>query len=73
MASTDFFLAMDHAQLGDRALARRWYDRAVPWVEEHNARDGELRRFGVESAGLLGLKDELPMPDDEGSQEGRTS
>ncbi len=53
-------------------LAKRWYDEAVRWVEEHNPRDGELRRVGAESAGLLGLKDELPMPDQGGSREART-
>ncbi len=59
-----FFLAMSHAQLGERAAARACYDRAVLWVEVNNPRDRELRRFRAEAAALLGLKDEPPMPDE---------
>jgi tetratricopeptide (TPR) repeat protein len=48
------FLAMAHAQLGHAEEARRWYDRAVRWMEEHPWVDGgEPRRFRAEAAELL--------------------
>jgi serine/threonine protein kinase/Flp pilus assembly protein TadD len=47
------FLAMAHWQLGERDEARRWYDRAVAWIEEEKPGDEELRRFRAEAEGLL--------------------
>jgi tetratricopeptide (TPR) repeat protein len=59
-----FFLAMAHWQLGDKAEARRWYDKAVPWMEKNMPQDDEvhdeLRRFRAEAADLLGVKDSPP-------------
>jgi tetratricopeptide (TPR) repeat protein len=56
-----FFLAMAHQELGQRAEARKWYDRAVAWTEankERLAKDKltgeELRRFRAEAEALLG-------------------
>jgi tetratricopeptide (TPR) repeat protein/serine/threonine protein kinase len=58
-----FFLAMARWQLGDRADARRWYDRAVRWLEQHRdavAKDAqaaeELRRFRAEAVELLQVR-----------------
>jgi tetratricopeptide (TPR) repeat protein len=51
------FLAMAHWQLGEREEARRWYDRAVGWTEQHRPRDEELRRFRAEAAALLGVQE----------------
>jgi serine/threonine protein kinase/tetratricopeptide (TPR) repeat protein len=48
-----FFLAMAHARRGDGAEARRWYDRAVRWMEQYQPGDLELRRFRAEAAELL--------------------
>jgi tetratricopeptide (TPR) repeat protein len=48
-----FFLAMAHARLGSLAEARRWYDRAVRWMEQHQPNDLELRRFRAEAERLL--------------------
>ena len=48
-----FFLAMAHARLGNGAEARRWYDRAVRWMERYQPADGELRRFRAEAEELL--------------------
>jgi hypothetical protein len=48
-----FFLAMAHARLGSLAEARRWYDRAVRWMEQHQPDDLELRRFRAEAEELL--------------------
>jgi tetratricopeptide (TPR) repeat protein len=53
-----FFLAMAHSQLGDMEAARRCYDQAVAWMEQHKPADQELRRFCAEAAELLGPRAE---------------
>jgi tetratricopeptide (TPR) repeat protein len=50
-----FFLAMAHARRGERERARGWFDRAVAWMDRHNARDAELGRFREEARALLGM------------------
>jgi tetratricopeptide (TPR) repeat protein len=50
-----FFLAIVHWRLNRRDEARRWYDQAVEWMEQHRSNDDELRRFRAEAAELLGL------------------
>ena len=42
-----FFLAMAHWQIGhkDKDEARRWYKKAVSWMEKSKPNDDELRRF----------------------------
>jgi hypothetical protein len=56
-----FFLAMAHWQLGEeeqddavrrrhQTEARRWYDKAVEWMEKNKPDDEELRRFHAEAA-----------------------
>jgi tetratricopeptide (TPR) repeat protein len=64
-----FFRAMACWQLGRRDEARRWYDRAVSWMEKHASDHHELRRFRAEAASLLGLPEpaaparkEVPHP-----------
>ena len=52
-----FFLAMAHWQLGERDEARKWYERAVPWMDKKKPNDEELRRFRVEAANLLQIAD----------------
>jgi hypothetical protein len=49
---------MSHWQLGDKAKAREWFDRAVQWVEKGKKDDPELKRFRAEAAELLGAKGE---------------
>jgi hypothetical protein len=59
-----FFLAMAHGQLGHKDEARKWYDKAVEWMEKNKVqlekdaehRD-ELQRFRAEAKDVLGLKD----------------
>jgi Flp pilus assembly protein TadD len=51
-----FFLAMAHWQLGDKKQARAWYDRAVLWMQKHQPRNEELRRFRAETEKLLQIK-----------------
>jgi tetratricopeptide (TPR) repeat protein len=60
-----FFLAMAHWQLDDKVQARTWYDRAVLWMQKHQPRNEELRRFRAETEKLLQIKNAetsgLPM------------
>ena len=51
-----FFLAMAHRQLGREEDARKWYDRAVRWMEKNAPTDDELRRFRAEAEEVLELK-----------------
>jgi eukaryotic-like serine/threonine-protein kinase len=50
------FLAMVRRRLGQEADARRWYDRAVTWIETNAPHDQELLRFRAEAAHLLELE-----------------
>ena len=52
-----FFLAMAQWQLGKKDEARKWYDRAVQWMNQHAAQNEELRSFRGEAAELLGAKE----------------
>ncbi len=51
------FLAMAHWQLDEKDAARKWYDQAVQWMEKNQPQDQELRRFRLEAAELLGIKE----------------
>jgi serine/threonine protein kinase/tetratricopeptide (TPR) repeat protein len=48
-----FGLAAAHARLGEKEEARRWYDRAVQWMEKHMPDHVELRRFRAEAEQAL--------------------
>jgi WD40 repeat protein/serine/threonine protein kinase/Tfp pilus assembly protein PilF len=50
-----FFLAMAHWQLGQKAEARQWYDKAIVWMEQNRPQDKELHRFRAEAEKLLGV------------------
>ncbi|MCI0462915.1 MAG: tetratricopeptide repeat protein, partial [Gemmataceae bacterium] len=50
-----FFLAMAHWRLGNQPEARRWFDRAVTWMDRMAPDQEELRRFRAEAAKLLGV------------------
>src|SRR5262249_568171 len=52
-----FFLTMGQWQLGDKLEARKWYDQAVSWMDKNQPKNEELRRFRLESAELLGVKE----------------
>jgi hypothetical protein len=61
-----FFLAMAHWQLGEKDKARRWYDRAVKWLDKNKDQVAgaggnlrELNQFHAEAAVLLGIKSSL--------------
>jgi serine/threonine protein kinase/Flp pilus assembly protein TadD len=51
-----FFLAMAHWQLGDKDEARKWYDKAVAWMDKNKREDVELKLFRAEALDLLGSK-----------------
>jgi tetratricopeptide (TPR) repeat protein len=48
-----FFLATAHWQRGDFQTARRWYDKAVQWMDKYQPKDIELRRFRAEADTLV--------------------
>jgi tetratricopeptide (TPR) repeat protein len=48
-----FVLAMAYHQLGEKQKARRWYDKAVRWMEKNQPKDVKLRRFRREAGELL--------------------
>src|SRR5207248_7679010 len=52
-----FGLALAHWKLGNPAEARKWYDRAVAWMEKNAPADKELRRFRTEAAELMKIKE----------------
>jgi len=51
-----FFLAMAHRQLGNEAQARKWYERAVKWMDENQPSNEVLRRFRTEATELLKIE-----------------
>jgi serine/threonine protein kinase/tetratricopeptide (TPR) repeat protein len=53
IAYNGLFLAMARWQKGDRDQARRWYARAVAWMEQNHSKDEELLHFRDEAAALL--------------------
>ena len=53
-----FFLAMVNSQLGRKDEARRWYDRAVEWMEKNEPKDKDLRGFRAEAEELLRIDKE---------------
>lgn len=52
-----FPLAMAHWQLGEQEAARKWYDKAVEWMDKNQPKSEELRRFRAEAGELLGVKE----------------
>ena len=58
-----FLLVMAHWKLGDKCEARRWYDKAVEWMDKNHIENKELLRFRAEAAELLGVTVEVaPLP-----------
>ncbi len=52
-------LALGHGQLGNKEEARKWYDRAVRWMDKHPQQTQELRHFRAEAVKLLDIDEEL--------------
>jgi serine/threonine-protein kinase len=55
LAFNGFFLAMAHHKLKHAEEARRWYDRAVQWMENYAPVHDELRRYREEAEQVLGV------------------
>ena len=53
-ASNRFLLALAHWQEGDKVKAGSWFDRAVAWMKQHNAKDLGLHQLWTEAAERLG-------------------
>jgi tetratricopeptide (TPR) repeat protein len=51
-----FFLAMAYSQMGKKAEARKWYEKALKGMEKDNSQSEELCRFRTEAAELLQVK-----------------
>jgi Flp pilus assembly protein TadD len=52
-----FFEAIAYWHLGEQDTARRCYDEGVKWMEQHEPRHPDLRRFRAEAAELLQTQD----------------
>ena len=50
-----FFVAMAKHQLGHKD-ARKWFDRAVTWMEGQKRDDEQTMRFRAEAEEVLGIK-----------------
>jgi hypothetical protein len=54
---------MAHWQLGEQDEARRWYGKAVEWMEKQQTDDEQLLRFRAEAEELLGITQPQPSTD----------
>ena len=54
-ANAAFFLAQVHWKLDQKELARRWYDKAVAWMDKNKTAEEKLRGYREEAAKLLGI------------------
>jgi Flp pilus assembly protein TadD len=50
------FIAMAHWQLGAKDEARKWYEKAIEWMDKNAKDNDELRRFRTEAEELLEIK-----------------
>jgi tetratricopeptide (TPR) repeat protein/serine/threonine protein kinase len=48
-----FFLAMAHWKLGRKEEARKWYEKAVAWMDRQRSNSGWFQRFREEAKELL--------------------
>jgi superkiller protein 3 len=51
-----FLLAMAHWQLGEKEKARKWFDKAVQWMDKNMPNNKDLGRFRAEAAELLKIE-----------------
>jgi uncharacterized protein HemY len=51
-----FFLAMAHWQLGHKEEACKWHEKAAQWMDKHQPKNEELRRFRAEAETLLKIE-----------------
>ena len=50
-----FLFAMAHWKLGNKNEARKWYDKAVAWMDRNQPKEEEHRRFRAEAEDLMGV------------------
>jgi tetratricopeptide (TPR) repeat protein/serine/threonine protein kinase/WD40 repeat protein len=55
-ANSWFFVAMAHWRLTNKDEARKWYDKAVQWMDKNAKDNEELRRFRSEAEELLEIE-----------------
>jgi hypothetical protein len=48
---------MAYSGLGARENARRCYDEGVQWMEKHQPKHADLRRFRAEAAEMLKIQE----------------
>jgi tetratricopeptide (TPR) repeat protein len=63
-----FFLAMAHWRLDKKDEARKWYERAVQWMEKYHRDNEELRRFRAEAEEMPGMRKQEPQRSQGGAQ-----
>jgi tetratricopeptide (TPR) repeat protein len=56
-AADAFFLAMAYWRHHDEPQARRWYEKAITWMDTNRLQDPELLRYRAEAAEVLGVRD----------------
>jgi tetratricopeptide (TPR) repeat protein len=56
LGGNDFFLAMEHWQLGDKKKARDYYDQGIAIMEQRDPDSVRLARYRKEAAELLGIE-----------------
>jgi serine/threonine protein kinase/predicted Zn-dependent protease len=66
-----YFLAMARWQLGDKAKARHWYDRAIAWQKANFPHDETLQRLREEVQPLFPDDGPAAEPRKEGSTSGK--
>jgi hypothetical protein len=55
-----FLLAMAHWRLGNKGEARRWYDKAVAWMEDRSHYiEEDMYRFRAEAGQVLGVAERV--------------
>jgi hypothetical protein len=59
-ANAALLLAEVWWRLDRKDLARRWFDKAVGWIDKHPAEAEKLRAYREEAAQLLGIPDKPP-------------
>ena len=59
-ANAALFLAEVHWRLDHKELARRWYNKAVEWMEKNKTDAETLRDYEAEAGKLMGISESPP-------------
>jgi len=63
-AEAAMVLAEVHGRLGHKDLARRWYDKAVAWMDKNKTEAEKLRQYRSEAEKVLGIDEKPESPKD---------